>query len=219
MTERRFDRRRRLGRIPAADPRVPRTPGRTLDPERRLRGLVDLPDDDSAAAGPPSTLGRLGRRLGAKGRFLVVAMFIGAAITIGSIYWDRWSNETATVADHANPAQVALGHSLYDQHCAFCHGAALEGRAGWDGDYPAGKRPALPLDGTAAIWRLADRDLFDVTKFGGQPFSPPSYENGMPGFEGRLADADIWAILAYVKSRWPEEVRERQREAAGEREG
>ena len=70
-----------------------------------------------------------------------------------------------------------------------------------------------------AIWRLADRDLFDVTKFGGQPFSPPSYENGMPGFESRLADADIWAILAYVKSRWPEEVRERQREAAREREG
>jgi mono/diheme cytochrome c family protein len=141
------------------------------------------------------------------------------AITMGSIYWDRWSNESATAADHANPAQVALGHTLYDQHCAFCHGPDLAGKPGWDGDYPSGGRPPLPLDGTGAIARLGDRDLFDVTKFGGQPFSPPTYKNDMPGFEGRLADADIWAILAFVKSRWPEEVRERQKEAAKEREG
>ena len=39
----------------------------------------------------------------------------------------------------------------------------------------------------------------------------------MPGFEGRLADADIWAIIAFMKSRWPEEARERQK--AAKREG
>lgn len=213
MTERRFDRRRRLGRMADIDPRVPRAPGRTLDPERRLRGLVDIQPD--AEPGPASSpLGRLGRRLGPKGRFLVVGTIIGAAITAGSIYWDRWSNDHATAADHANPAQVALGRSLYDQHCAFCHGNDLAGKPGWDGNYPAGGRPPLPLDGSGAISRLGDRDLFDVAKFGGQPFSPPEYRNAMPGFEGRLADADIWAILAFVKSRWPEAVRERQRELA-----
>ena len=58
-----------------------------------------------------------------------------------------------------------------------------------------------------------------IAKFGGQPFSPPDYRNDMPGFEGRLSDADIWAVLAYVKSRWPEAVRERQRELAKERGG
>lgn len=217
MTERRFDRQRRLGRMAGMNPRVPREPGRTLDPERRLRGLVQLEDDGAEA--PASQLGRLGRRLGAKGRFLVVAIFIGVGITVGSIYWDRWSNESATAADHANPAQVALGHTLYDQHCAFCHGQDLAGKPGWDGDYPTGGRPPLPLDGSGAIARLGDRDLFDITKFGGQPFSPPTYKNDMPGFEGRLADADIWAILAFVKSRWPDEIRERQKEAAKDREG
>ncbi len=217
MTERRFDRQRRLGRMAGMNPRVPREPGRTLDPERRLRGLVQLEDDGPTA--PVSPLGRIGRRLGAKGRFLVVAIFIGVGITVGSIYWDRWSNESATAADHANPAQVALGHTLYDQHCAFCHGQDLAGKPGWDGDYPTGGRPPLPLDGSGAIARLGDRDLFDITKFGGQPFSPPTYKNDMPGFEGRLADADIWAILAFMKSRWPEEVRERQKEAAKDREG
>lgn len=219
MTERRFDRRRRLGRMADMNPRVPRAPGRTLDPERRLRGLVDIEPDEPA--GPASSLpfGQLGRRLGPKGRFLVAASIIAAAITAGSVYWDRWSNDHATAADHANPAQVALGHSLYDQHCAFCHGQDLAGKPGWDGEYPSGGRPALPLDGSGAIDRLGDRDLFDVTKFGGQPFSPPSYRNDMPGFEGRLSDADLWAIVAFVKSRWPEAVRERQRDLAKERGG
>jgi mono/diheme cytochrome c family protein len=219
MTERRFDRRRRLGRMADANPRVPRAPGRTLDPERRLRGLVDVQPDEEPGPGASTPFGRLGRRLGPKGRFLVAASIIAAGITVGSIYWDRWSNGHATAADPANPAQVALGRSLYDQHCAFCHGASLAGKPGWDREYPSGGRPALPLDGSGAIDRLADRDLFDVTKFGGQPFSPPAYRNDMPGFEGRLSDADIWAALAFVKSRWPEEVRERQKAAAAERGG
>jgi len=218
MTERRFDRQRRLGRMAAMNPRVPREPGRALDPERRLRGLVQV-EDDRAPSPPAAPLGRLGRRLGPKGRFLASAIVIGGSITIGWIYWDQWSNESATAADHGNAAQVALGHSLYDQHCAFCHGQDLAGKPGWDGDYPTGGRPPLPLDGSAAIARLTDRDLFDVSKFSGQPFSPPSYKNDMPGFEGRLANADLWAIIAFMKSRWPEEAREQQRQAGKERAG
>ncbi|EDP64396.1 cytochrome c, class I [alpha proteobacterium BAL199] len=217
MTDRRFDRRRRLNRMTAVNPRVPRPPGRTLDPERRLRGLVDIEEDDAIDRRSSSPMGKLGRRLGPKGRFLVVSIVIGTAITMGSIFWEQWSNETATAANPANPAQVALGHSLYDQHCAFCHAADLQGRTGWDGDHPNGNRPPLPLDGAGAIWRLGDRDLFDVIKFGGQPFSPPTYKNDMPGFEGRLSDADLWAILAFVKSRWPAEIHEKQEQAAAER--
>lgn len=219
MTGRRFDRRRRLDRMAEADPRVPRPPGRVLDPERRLRGLVDAEPDDASAPASQLPFGQLARRLGPKGRFLAAAIVIGGAITVGSIYWDRWSEGNASAADHANPAQVALGHSLYDQHCAFCHGPELAGKTGWEGDHPRGNRPAVPLDGAGAIARLGDRDLFDIVKFGGQPFSPPDYRNTMPGFEGSLADADIWAILAFVKSRWPEAVRERQRELAKERGG
>lgn len=32
----------------------------------------------------------------------------------------------------------------------------------------------------------------------------------MPAFKGRLADEEIWAVLAYIKSRWPEEIRRKQ---------
>jgi len=181
-----------------------------LDPERRLRGLVDSePPEEPVRA---SFAGDLSRKLGPKGRFLAAAVVIGAAITGGSLFWERYTNTTATAADHRNAAQVGLGHTLYDQHCAYCHGVDLAGQAGWDGDFPEGGRPALPLDGSAPIWRLTDHDLFDITKFGGQPFSPPSYRNEMPAYEGRLADADMWAILAYIKSRWPQDVHDRQRE-------
>ena len=86
-------------------------------------------------------------------------------------------------------------------------------KPGWDGQYPAGGRPALPLDGETAITRLSDQDIMDVTKYGGQPFSPADYENDMPGFEMQLSDADIWAIVAFIKSRWSEDAIERQREA------
>jgi len=32
----------------------------------------------------------------------------------------------------------------------------------------------------------------------------------MPGFGDTLSDREIWAVLAYIKSRWPEEIRQRQ---------
>ncbi len=192
------------------DARIPRDPGRTLGPERRLRGLVE---EETAQEVPRTGLvGDLSRKLGPRGRFLAAAMLIGASITAGSLFWERYSSTTSTAADHTNLAQVGLGHTLYDQHCAYCHGADLAGQEGWDGEFPDGRRPALPLEGTAPIWRLTDRDMFDITKFGGQPFSPPSYRNEMPAYESLLADADIWAILAFIKSRWPEDVHERQQE-------
>ncbi|WPZ35671.1 c-type cytochrome [Thalassobaculum sp. OXR-137] len=193
--------------------RIPKTPARTLDPARRLGRLAEEADEAPDQA-PPGLIGRVANRLGAKGRFLAAAIVIGGLITAADLYWERYTNEHAVAADHTNAALVGLGHTLYDQHCAFCHGADLAGKPGWDGEYPDGGRPPLPLDGTSPIWRLTDRDLFDVTKYGGQPFSPASYRNAMPAFDSELADADIWAILAFIKSRWPEEARTRQKEAA-----
>lgn len=192
--------------------RIPKAPGRTLDPARRLGRLAD-DEQEGPAPTRRGLIGRVARRLGPKGRFLAAAVVIGVVITAADMYWERYTNQTAVSADHTNAAQVGLGHTLYDQHCAFCHGPDLAGKAGWDGEYPTGGRPPLPLDGSAPTWRLSDRDMFDVVKYGGQPFSPPSYRNAMPAFETELADADIWAILSFVKSRWPEDARTRQKEA------
>jgi mono/diheme cytochrome c family protein len=33
----------------------------------------------------------------------------------------------------------------------------------------------------------------------------------MPGFSTVLTDDEIWAVIAYIKSRWPQELVERRR--------
>lgn len=185
---------------------------RRMPRQTRLERVMEE-ENSRADAPPPFSIGRAMEKIGAKGRFLVFAILIGAAITVYTVYQDRQAAQNTIAANYSNEAQVGLGSTLYMSNCAFCHGEKLDGKPGWDGDYPNGKRPPLPLDGTAPTWRLSDRDIFDVVKFGGQPFSPPSYRNEMPSFELQLSDADMWAIIAYMKSTWSEEVHERQRQA------
>ncbi|MBO6562056.1 MAG: cytochrome c [Nisaea sp.] len=197
--------------------RLARMRARALGGERRsdrlLREIVDEAEEEIEAA-ERSLAANISRKLGPKGRFLAFATLIGVAITAASIYYERRVVETAVRADWQDPVLVSEGRALYRNNCAFCHGDALEGQAGWDGDYPRGHRPALPLDGTAPIWRLSDDDIFDVIKYGGQPFSPRSYKNDMPGFEMQISDAGIWALVAFMKSKWSEETRQRQEEEA-----
>lgn len=189
-------------------------------PTRRADRKISIEAEDEYV--DPSTqsafpIVRFLNRLGPKGRFLVVAVFIALGITLFSVYYERNATGDPAAADRANAAQVALGKSLYQANCAFCHGDELEGKPDWDKEYPNGSRPALPLNGAGAIARLSDQDLFDVTKYGGQPFSPADYKNDMPGFEMQLSDADIWAILAFTKSVWPDTIIDRQREAMARR--
>ncbi len=179
---------------------------------------IEIEDDDHDPKAPFPAL-RFLKRLGPKERFLVFAVFIALIITFVWVSYDRHVAETKVAADRFNEAQVSLGKSLYTANCAFCHGDKLEGKDGWDGNYPTGGRPALPLDGETAITRLSDQDIMDVTKYGGQPFSPSEYKNDMPGFEMQLSDADIWAIVAFIKSRWSEDAIERQRETVERRGG
>jgi len=40
----------------------------------------------------------------------------------------------------------------------------------------------------------------------------PGYQSDMPAFKDVLSDRQIWAVLAYIKSRWPEQIRERQQQ-------
>ena len=39
----------------------------------------------------------------------------------------------------------------------------------------------------------------------------------MPAFGGALSDDEIWAVLAYIKSSWPREIRKAQLEMTRER--
>jgi mono/diheme cytochrome c family protein len=108
---------------------------------------------------------------------------------------------------------IRLGRALYAAHCAACHGADLEGALDWQRRGPDGRFPAPPHDETGHTWHHGDAMLFDYTRRGGQAFLDDlgvGFESGMPGFGDVLSDAEIEAILAFIRSTWPERIREFQ---------
>jgi MFS family permease len=74
--------------------------------------------------------------------------------------------------------------------------------------------PAPPHDATGHTWHHTDSMLFSITKYGLLPgkYAPPDYRSDMPAFIGTLSDEEIWAVLAYIKSFWPQELRKAQRD-------
>lgn len=120
-------------------------------------------------------------------------------------------SDVPSKADHTNAELVAQGQGLYQQYCASCHGAELEGQPDWRTRKPTGALLAPPHDESGHTWHHPDQLLFEMTKFGVKPFAPADWVNDMPAFEGVLSDEQIWAVLAYIKSQWPEKVREYQR--------
>jgi mono/diheme cytochrome c family protein len=110
-------------------------------------------------------------------------------------------------ADPDDPKQVALGRDIYAVQCASCHGAKLEGQPDWQTRKPDGRLPAPPHDAQGHTWHHADQDLFGIIKNGIAAYAPPGYESDMPAFQGVLSDQQIWATLAFIKSRWPDSIR------------
>jgi hypothetical protein len=43
-----------------------------------------------------------------------------------------------------------------------------------------------------------------------QRFAPPGYQSTMLGFQEVLSDVEIWAVLAFMKSHWPQSIQEQQ---------
>lgn len=106
-------------------------------------------------------------------------------------------------ADPRDAAKVVLGQKVYTQHCASCHGAQLEGQPNWRRRLPNGRLPAPPHDESGHTWHHPDDVLFGIVKKGPvPPYAPQGYESDMPAFGGKLTDDEIWAVLAFIKSRW-----------------
>ena len=122
----------------------------------------------------------------------------------GALLW-RWFP-----GDGDDPELVALGARVYAERCASCHGAALEGQPDWQRPGRDGVLPAPPHDATGHTWHHADRVLLAIVGDGGAAAAPPGFKSGMPGFAGTLSEQDIGAAIAYIKSRWPPDIRAHQ---------
>lgn len=89
---------------------------------------------------------------------------------------------------------MARGGQLYEQHCAQCHGASGEGAPGI---YPA-------LAGNRAVTMASPANLVRVVLSGG--YLPATSGNprpfGMPPFTQVLNDAEMAALLTYLRNAW-----------------
>lgn len=152
-------------------------------------------------------------RAGAKITAVVLAVALAAAaaimLTAGGI------REVTADLLHPDDREItSRGELLYSQCCAACHGTDLEGQTvDWRTPGADGKLPAPPHDETGHTWHHPDVLLFDITKYGiAAAAQLDEYESAMPIYQGILQDHEIIAILSFIKSTWPEDVRDRHDE-------
>ncbi len=115
------------------------------------------------------------------------------------------------LADHELEGRdIDGGRELYATHCAACHGANLAGQPNWRVPDDNGVLPAPPHDRTGHTWHHDNQLLFDYTYLGGQATLEArgitGFNSGMMGMQGTLTKDEVWNILAYIRSTWPEDV-------------
>ncbi|WP_370029939.1 cytochrome c [Oceanicella sp. SM1341] len=117
-----------------------------------------------------------------------------------------WLAATAAASEDV----IAQGRQIYADQCAACHGAELEGQPDWRSPLPSGRLPAPPHDASGHTWHHPDEVLFRIVREGTAAIVGGGYESDMPGFGDVLSDAEIRAVLAYIRSTWPERERRYQ---------
>ncbi len=152
--------------------------------------------------------------LGRRRRHLLLAAFVtvlAAAIGGAVLLSGRGQPDPASAAiSPGDREQVILGRQIYAEQCARCHGVNLEGQPNWRSRGPDGKLPAPPHDASGHTWHHPDAVLFRIIRDGTSAVVGGGYESDMPGFKGVLSDTEIRAVLAFIKSSWPDRERSLQ---------
>jgi len=124
------------------------------------------------------------------------------------------STSIASANHELEDRNLSAGQILYTNNCASCHGAKLEGQPNWQSPNSDGILPAPPHDATGHTWHHDNELLFECTKLGGKGALAArgitDFNSGMPAFDGVISDEDIWDILAFIKSTWPEREQDAQ---------
>jgi mono/diheme cytochrome c family protein len=101
---------------------------------------------------------------------------------------------------------ISEGKVLYLANCATCHGVNLQGNPNWrSGTDKDGQSLPPPLNGTGHTWHHSPKVLHEILKYGLKIYDE-NYEGKMVGNEN-LTDKEIYSILEYIESVWPEELR------------
>jgi mono/diheme cytochrome c family protein len=143
---------------------------------------------------------------------------LGLAVAAVIYVFTGISNARGIVLKPDDASIVRLGAEVYAQNCAACHGANLEGEDDWQGRDEDGRLRAPPHDATGHTWHHDGELLFRLTKYGpAEVIGEPNYASNMPAYDGVLSDAEIIAVLSYIKSTWPPHIRARHDEMEARR--
>ena len=133
---------------------------------------------------------------------IALRAFILGACCLSVAACERNADNGATGAPAADAvASVALetGGRLYAEHCAECHGPQAQGHPDWQNAASGGFVAAPPLDASGPLPQRSHAALIATVKTGVTRNGVPV----MPAWQGRLTDADIDAIFAWIFSQWP----------------
>lgn len=133
---------------------------------------------------------------------LVLRVCVLSACCVFFAACERSGGKGATGAPQAAavaPVALETGARLYAEHCAECHGPQGQGHPDWQNAASGGFVAAPPLDTSGPLPQRSHAALIDTVKAGVQRNGVPV----MPAWQGRLADADIDAIFAWIFSQWP----------------
>lgn len=141
---------------------------------------------------------------------LIAAAILAAAALI------LWRGDGSFGTAGPDQAVIARGQRLYSENCASCHGADLQGQPDWQTPLDNGRYRAPPHDETGHSWHHADALLTQIIRDGPAAVVGNGHESDMPGFGDIMGDDGIAAVLAYIKSTWPERERAFQRRITGD---
>ena len=134
---------------------------------------------------------------------LTASIFILFSITI--IGWLQFKDPYMS-SSNASFITMASAKDLYSSNCSSCHMDNLAGNPNWKSSLDVdGQRLPPPLNGSGHTWHHSPQQLFNTIRYGYKKIDP-EYQGKMLGNEN-LTDDEIWSILEYIKSIWPEKIK------------
>ena len=135
----------------------------------------------------------------------IVALFL-----LGGLIWGLRARPTVEISS-ADAEVLAMGEAVYAAQCAACHGANLEGEANWKERRDDGTYRAPPHDESGHTWHHGDSYILDRIRNGNAGLDPQMQQaSNMIAYKDILSEEEIMAVLAYIKSQWPDDIRAMQ---------
>jgi mono/diheme cytochrome c family protein len=136
---------------------------------------------------------------------IIIVLLIGSYFLL---FQSKHTQEEVNTTLEEVSAKLELGKALYYTHCASCHGENLQGQPKWKTSLDEdGHNYAPPLNGTGHTWHHSEEQLYNIIRYG-LTFYNENYKGKMKGND-QLSDEDVWSILEYIKSIWPESIQKK----------